>query len=108
MKPSLVAAVMTVTFHIATASAQTTLAVDPTVGFDRLFGLGGHTCKQYDDTGRLFLYSEGMPATNIITWLQMSDNGTKANVPMPLELAEALPRIPGCMPGKHHAASTAG
>jgi len=108
MKPILIAFIGIVTFQIMTASAQTTLAVDPTIGFDRLFGLGGRTCKQYDDTGRLYLYSEGLPATNVMAWLQMSDNGTKPNVPMPRELAEALPRIPGCMPGKHHAAAASG
>jgi hypothetical protein len=91
-------------FQVTAATAQRSLAVDPTIGFDRLFGLGGRTCKQYDDTGRLFLYSEGVPAPNVMAWLQMSGNGTKPNVPMPRDLADALPRIPGCMPGKHHAA----
>jgi hypothetical protein len=52
----------------------------------------------------LFLYSEGIPPIAIVSWLQQSDGGTKANVPMPQELVEALPHIPGCMPGKHHAA----
>jgi hypothetical protein len=108
VKLALVAAMAIVTFQMATASAQTAFAVDPTIGFDRLFGLGGHTCKQYDDIGRLFLYTEGLPATNVTAWLQMSDNGTKPNVPMPQELEAALPRIPGCMPGRHHAASTTG
>lgn len=79
-------------------------AIDPVAAFPRLFGLGGHTCKQYDDTGRLFLYSEGLPSPSVIAWLQQSANGTKANVPMPDELAAALPLIPGCLPGKHHAA----
>jgi hypothetical protein len=87
------------------ASAQTTIAIDPTIGLDRPFGLGGRSCKQYEDTGRLYIYSEGMPSQGVISWMQRSDNGTKANVPMPQELAEALPLIPGCMPGKHHAAS---
>jgi hypothetical protein len=87
------------------AAAQITPATDPTIGFNRLFGLGGHTCKQYDDTGRLFIYSEGIPSTGVLSWLQRSDNGTKANVPMPEELVAALPLIPGCLPGKHHAAS---
>jgi hypothetical protein len=83
---------------------QTLPVIDPTIGFDRQFGLGGHACKQYDDTGRLFIYSEGIPSPGVISWLQRSDNGRKANVPMPAELADALPNIPGCLPGKHHAA----
>jgi hypothetical protein len=77
-------------------------AVDPTTGDQRLFGLGGHTCKQYDDTGRLYLYSEGTPASDVVAWLQQSANGTKPNVPMPDTLAQALPLIPGCLPDKHH------
>ncbi|HEY0183603.1 MAG TPA: hypothetical protein VGC09_12425 [Rhodopila sp.] len=88
--------------------AQTTPAVDPTMGIERPFGLGGRACKQYDDTGRLYIYSEGLPDIGIISWMQQSANGTKANVPMPQELAQALPHIPGCLPGKHHAASAAG
>lgn len=92
-------------FQLRAATAQVTPATDPTVGFGRLFGLGGRTCKQYDDTGRLFIYSEGLPSPGVISWLQRSDNGTKPNVPMPEELAAALPQIPGCLPGKHHAAS---
>ncbi len=94
-----------ITFQLRTATAQVTTATDPAAGLGRLFGLGGRTCKQYDDTGRLFIYSEGLPSLGIISWLQRSDNGTKANVPMPEELASALPNIPGCLPGKHHAAS---
>ena len=88
----------------STAVAQTIPATDPTSDFDRPFGLGGRSCKQYDDTGRLFIYTEGLPSIGVISWLQQSDGGTKANVPMPQELAVALPKIPGCMPGKHHAA----
>jgi hypothetical protein len=60
------------------AAAQVTPATDPTVGFSRLFGLGGRTCKQYDDTGRLFIYSEGLPSQAVISWLQRSDNGIKS------------------------------
>jgi hypothetical protein len=90
------------------AHAQVTTATDPTIGFTRLFGLGGHACKQYDDTGRLYIYSEGLPSLAVTSWLQRSDNGMKANVAMPEELAEALPQIPGCLPGKHHAASAGG
>ncbi len=82
--------------------------VDPASAFDRTFGLGGHACKQYDDTGRLYIYTEGLPSINIISWLQRSDGGTKPNIPMPEELETALPLIPGCLPGKHHAASSAG
>jgi hypothetical protein len=85
--------------------AQVTQATDPTIGFNRLFGLGGRTCKQYDDTGRLYIYSEGLPSPSVVSWLQRSDNGTKPNIPMPDELAAALPQIPGCLPGKHHAAA---
>ncbi|HEY1410852.1 MAG TPA: hypothetical protein VGF36_01865, partial [Rhodopila sp.] len=104
MKALVFAAMVLTTFEISSAYAQTTPANDPTVGFDRIFGLGGGTCKQYDDTGRLYLYTEGMPSIEVISWLQRSDGGTKANVPMPQDLAEALPHIPGCLPGKHHAA----
>jgi hypothetical protein len=108
MKIEIIATVLALSLQSATALAQTTSAIDPASGFDRLFGLGGRACKQYDDTGRLYIYSEGMPSPGVISWMQQSDNGTKANVPMPQELAEALPLIPGCMPGKHHAASANG
>jgi hypothetical protein len=103
MKTSLVAAIAALCVHAAGAWAQATPAVDPTSGMSRLFGLGGHTCKQYDDSGRLFLYSEGIPSPEVVSWLQRSANGTRPNVPMPQALAEALPQIPGCLPGKHHA-----
>jgi hypothetical protein len=92
----------------APAVAQALPASDPTLGFDRPFGLGGHSCKQYDDTGKLFLYSEGMLSPNVRSWMQRSAGGTKANVPMPQELVAAIPLIPGCLPGKHHAAATSG
>jgi hypothetical protein len=108
MKTAIIAAILTALLIATAASAQTTSAIDPTIGFARLFGLGGRTCKQYDDTGRLFLYSEGIPSQGVVSWLQRSDNGTKPNIPMPEELETALPLIPGCMPGKHHAASTNG
>jgi hypothetical protein len=78
------------------------------MGIERPFGLGGHACKQYDDSGRLYIYSEGMPSVGIVSWMQQSANGTKPNVPMPEELAQALPHIPGCLPGKHHAAAANG
>jgi hypothetical protein len=107
MKAAIITAILTIVFHSTSASAQATQAVDPTIGIDRPFGLGGRSCKQYDDTGRLYIYSEGLPDMSVISWLQQSDNGTKPNVPMPEELAEALPHIPGCLPGKHHAALTA-
>jgi hypothetical protein len=103
MKTSLVAAIVALSVQSTAALAQATPAVDPTSGMSRLFGLGGHACKQYDDSGRLFLYSEGIPSLEVVSWLQRSDNGTKPNVPMPQALAEALPQIPGCLPGKHHA-----
>jgi hypothetical protein len=96
--------------HVATAIAVSfsshaiaqSQAVDPTIGV-LSFGLGSHACKQYDDTGRLFLYTEGSPNLSIVFWLQQTDNGTKPNIPMPDELVQALPLIPGCLPGKHHA-----
>jgi hypothetical protein len=97
-----------VMLQVCTVRAQVTTAIDPTMSFSRLFGLGGHACKQYDDTGRLYIYSEGIPSPAVISWLQRSNNGTKANVSMPAELSAALPLIPGCLPGKHHAASSNG
>jgi hypothetical protein len=97
-----------VMLQVYAARAQVTTAIDPTTGFSRLFGLGGHACKQYDDTGKLYIYSEGMPSLDVISWLQRSNNGTRANVSMPAELSAALPLIPGCLPGKHHAASSNG
>lgn len=106
MKTAILALTLAVTFQLRAATAQVTPATDPTAGFGRLFGLGGRTCKQYDDTGKLYIYSEGLPSLGIISWLQRSDNGTKASIPMPEELASALPNIPGCLPGKHHAASS--
>jgi hypothetical protein len=104
MKIAALALTVVATFQVVAATAQVTPATDPTTGFGRLFGLGGHTCKQYDDTGKLYIYTEGLPSLGIVSWLQRSDNGTKAGVPMPEELASALPDIPGCLPGKHHAA----
>jgi hypothetical protein len=105
MKVRVIAAVLSGALQSTFVMAQTTQAIDPTIGIDRPFGLGSHSCKQYDDTGRLYIYSEGLPSLDIVSWMQQSSNGTKANVPMPQELAEALPRIPGCLPGKHHAAA---
>ena len=90
------------------ATAQTAPISDPTEGFGRVFGLGGHACKQYDDTGRLYIYTEGIPSTAVMSWLQRSDGGTRPNIPMPDELETALPLIPGCLPGKHHAATRTG
>lgn len=98
-----VAVAISLFFQVGGAAAQVNPVTDPTAEFSRIFGLGGHSCKQYDDTGRLFIYSEGIPSQGIISWLQRSDAGTRANVPMPEELAAALPLIPGCLPGKHHA-----
>jgi hypothetical protein len=93
--------------HFSLASAQTTEAGDSVAGLMRPFGLGGHACKQYDDTGRLYIYSEGYPPIGVIVWLQQSDGGTKSSVPMPQELVDALPSLPGCLPGKYHAAPQA-
>jgi hypothetical protein len=77
VKAVFTSALLAVSFQATAVFAQTTSANDPTIGFDRLFGLAGHTCKQYDDTGRLYLYSEGIPALDVVLWLQRSDNGTK-------------------------------
>ena len=95
-------------FWVVPHLARPTLASDPTNGFVKIFGLGGRACKQYDDIGKLCIYSEGFPAPGVILWLQRSDTGTKANTPMPQELAVALPLIPSCLPGKHHVASANG
>jgi len=108
MKAGCIALIASVVVASHCASAQPTPAFDPAIGLDKPFGLGGRTCKQYDDTGRLYIYSEGLPDMGVISWLQRSANGTKPNVPMPQELAQALPRIPGCMPGKHHAKAADG
>jgi hypothetical protein len=108
MHRTLILAAAAAALLCGSASSQTLPAVDPVAGFDRLFGLGGRACKQYDDTGRLYIYTEGLPSLSVISWLQRSDGGTRANVPMPMELVEALPHIPGCLPGKHHAAAPNG
>ena len=108
MAKIILATIIAAIIHSTAVQAQVTAATDPAAGFPRLFGLGGHACKQYDDTGRLYIYSEGLPSIAVVSWLQRSDNGTRANVPMPQELANALPQIPGCLPGKHHAASPSG
>lgn len=79
-------------------------AIDPTIEFGRIFGLGGHACKIYDDTGRITIRTEGVPSPGVIAWLQKSDGGTRANVPLPLELAAALPKLPDCPMGRNHAA----
>jgi hypothetical protein len=107
-KTTFAAMLLAVAFHPGSAAAQTGSLTDPVSGFDRPFGLAGHACKQYDDTGRLFIYTEGLPSIDVISWLQRSDGGTKAGVPMPGELETALPLIPGCLPGKHHAATKTG
>jgi hypothetical protein len=111
MKPvceTFVALLLAAALHPAVAVAQPANLIDPVSSFDRPFGLAGHACKQYDDTGRLYIYTEGLPSIGVISWLQRSDGGTKANVPMPEELQTALPLIPGCLPGKHHAAAKTG
>jgi hypothetical protein len=108
MKSAIITVIVAASLVPAAAGAQTARAVDPAADIARPFGLGGHACKQYDDTGRLYIYSEGVPDVGIVSWLQQSANGTKANVPMPEELAQALPLIPGCLPGKHHAAAANG
>jgi hypothetical protein len=107
-KIPLAAALLAIAFDPGLARAQPASLIDPVSAFERPFGLAGHACKQYDDTGRLFIYTEGLPSIGVIAWLQRSDGGTKANVPMPEELQTALPLIPGCLPGKHHAAVKTG
>lgn len=67
-------------------------------------GLGGLSCKQIDDTGRLHIFSDGPLPLEVLIYLQKSDFGTKANVPMPLTLERFLPSMPPCIPGMHHAA----
>ena len=108
MKASHVAAAFALMLQATPCLAQISPPYDPTSDLSRPFGLGGHACKQYDDTGKLFIYSEGVPSVEIVAWLQRSDNGTKANIPMPQDLVVALPLMPGCLPGKHHAASANG
>jgi hypothetical protein len=105
MNARLISVAIVAALYYGPASSQTVAAMDPTAGLGRVFGLGGHACKQYDDTGRLFIYSEGLPSLSVLSWLQQSRGGTRANVPMPLELVAVLPQIPGCLPGKHHAAA---
>lgn len=102
MKPIILTAALILS---GPAVAQPAPAIDPAAEFARPFGLGGRACKQYDDTGRLYIYSEGMPSHSVMSWLQQSDGGTRANIPMPRELVVALPLLPGCIPGKHHAAA---
>ena len=69
MHVKIVAAIAITLLQITSIRAETTIASDPTTGFGRLFGLGGRACKQYDDTGRLFLYTEGLPPISIGAWL---------------------------------------
>ena len=64
---------------------------------DRTVKTLGQWYEQYHDTGRLFLYSEDLPAPNVMLRLQQSGSGIKANVPIPQELADAPARIPGCI-----------
>lgn len=108
MHRTLILAAVAAALRCGYAASQTLPAVDPVAGFDRVFGLGGRACKQYDDAGKLYIYTEGLPSLSVIAWLQQSNGGTRANMPMPMELAEALPHIPGCLPGKHHAAAPNG
>lgn len=107
-RAGILAVLLVLAVQTGSAKAQPSEMADPTTGFGRVFGLGGHACKQYDDTGKLYIYTEGLPSTGVISWLQRSDGGTKPNIPMPEELETALPLIPGCLPGKHHAAVKTG
>lgn len=61
-------------------------------------GTGPHTCAQYTDTGRLELHVEGLPPPHLMMWL-MGPQTT----PMPGDLADVLPMIPPCLPGRNHA-----
>ena len=80
-------------------------ALDPTLLSNTPpLGLGGLSCKQIDDTGRLHIFSDGPIPLEVLIYLQKSDFGTKADVPMPLVLERFLPRMPPCVPGMHHAA----
>lgn len=67
------------------------------IGF-LLPGVGPHSCVQFTDTGRVELHAEGLPDPGISGWL----SGPQTT-PMPQDLAEALPQIQPCLPGKHHA-----
>src|ERR1700722_14406790 len=79
MKTAILVVVLASIFQTMISAVQVTPATVPTVGFSRLFGLGGRTCKQYDDTGRLFIYTEGLPSQAVISWLQRSDNGRRGH-----------------------------
>lgn len=87
---------------VMVASSAHAQAVDPTEGYHRMFGLGGHACRQEDDQGRMILWTEGSPSSAVVSWLQRSADGTRANVAMPRELEEALASIPPCLLGRHH------
>jgi hypothetical protein len=47
-----------------------------------------------------------MPNITVMNWLRISDGGTKPGYPMPQELQNELPKIPGCAPGTRHTAHT--
>jgi hypothetical protein len=80
-------------------------ALDPTLLSNKPpLGLGGLSCKQIDDTGRLHIYGDGPLPLEVLIYLQASHFGTKAEVPMPLVLERFLPNMPPCAPGLHHAA----
>ena len=97
-----------VTVAIAqTAPIQQTAIGDPTVRFSGIFGLGGYTCKQYTDTGRLKIYFDGMPNITILNWLVATDGGTKRvpGLEMPQDLQNEVDKVPPCAPNTHHAAT---
>jgi hypothetical protein len=96
MKKILLASVLVWSFG---AQAE---VLDPAAGYHNIWGLGGHSCIQYDDTGHMFIYSEGMIPREVIAWLEKSEGGTKPNVSMPDLLARSLPNIKPCLHGKHH------
>jgi hypothetical protein len=80
-------------------------ALDPTLlSSTPPLGLGGLSCKQIDDTGRLHIFSDGPLPLEVLLYLQKSDFGTKADIPLPLVLERFLPGMPPCIPGMHHAA----
>ncbi len=86
----------------ATHTTAQAKALDPTIGLEPLFGLGGHSCQQMDDTGRLIIRSDGPTPLDVVLWEHDSDYGRAANVPVPDDLARALPYMKPCLPGRHH------
>lgn len=76
---------------------------DPTTQFPHAFGMTNHACVQYDDTGRVWIWTEGPPSREVQSWMQLSQGGLRANVPVPDAVAMILAWAPPCKPGKRHA-----